>query len=70
MTWTSWLKYDHEIKKVIVYFNVKRIYVNIIEHFFQNFNFNNIRFKYSVNNIRKNSLKKKLLDVNFMLTLI
>ncbi len=31
MTLTSWLKYDHEIKKMIVYVNVLLIYVNNID---------------------------------------
>ena len=34
MTWTSWLKYGHEIKKMIIYVNVMLMYVNNIEHFF------------------------------------
>ena len=31
MTLTSWLKYDHEIKKMIFYVNVMLIYVNNID---------------------------------------
>ncbi len=31
MTLTSWLKYNHEIKKMIIYVNVMLIYVNKIE---------------------------------------
>jgi len=34
MTWTSWLKCDNEIKKMIVYVTVILIYVNNIEIFF------------------------------------
>jgi len=34
MTLTSWLKYDHEIKKMIIYVNLMLIYVNNIEKFF------------------------------------
>jgi len=30
MTLTSWLKYDHEIKKMIIYVNIMLIYVNNI----------------------------------------
>ena len=33
MTLTSWLKNDHEIKKMIIYVNVMLIYVNNIEFF-------------------------------------
>jgi len=31
MTFTSWLKFDHEIKKMIFYVNFMLIYVNNIE---------------------------------------
>ena len=31
MTLTSWLKYDHEIKKMIIYVNVMLICVNNID---------------------------------------
>jgi len=34
MTLTSWLKYDHENKKMIIYVNVMPIYVNNIEKIF------------------------------------
>ena len=34
MTLTSWLKYDHEIKKMIVYIDVMLVNVNNIEKIF------------------------------------
>ena len=34
MTLTSWLKYDHEIKKMIIYVIVMLIYVNNKEKIF------------------------------------
>jgi hypothetical protein len=33
MTLTSWLKYDHEIIKMIVFVNVMLIYVNNIKKY-------------------------------------
>jgi len=36
MTFTSWLKYYHEIKKIIIYVNIMLIYVNNIEKIFKN----------------------------------
>jgi len=39
MTLTSWLEYDHEIKKIIIYVDFTLIYVNNIEKIiFKNFN--------------------------------
>ena len=38
MTLISWLNYDHEIKKMIIYVNVLLIYVNNIdEKYLENF---------------------------------
>jgi len=38
MILTSWIKYDHKIKKIIIYVNFTLIYVNYIEKiFFLNF---------------------------------
>ncbi len=46
MNMTSWLKYDHKTKKMIIYVNVMLIYVNNKKKIFSNFIF--------VNNIDKN----------------
>jgi len=37
MNLISWLKYDQEIKKMIIYVNIMLIYVNNIEKFFLKF---------------------------------
>ncbi len=78
MTMTSWLKYEHEIKKMIVYINVMLTHVNNIKKNCTNliklFNFEILSFcsslkilsnniwEYNLNKYIYNSSKKKLCE--------
>ncbi len=75
MTLTLWLKYDHEMKKIIIYVNFMIIYINITDRqIYQNYssephniNFFQKIFKIQIIiNIKKNLYLKALF--NYTLT--